>query len=255
VSSAPKHATEQESRDVAEAAREAEWKKESFMRSFFEGRFRLGLLHPHPVQDPDEAARGDAFLQALEAFARDHIDGDAIDREGHVPEAVLDGLRELGAFGIKIPQEYGGLGLSQVTYNRALGVVAARCASTGAFLSAHQSIGVPQPLTLFGTEEQKQAYLPRLAAGCPLGLRTHGAGGRIRSGESVDDGEPAEDGDGWILNGEKLWCTNGPRSEMMVVMARTPAREGVRARKPITAFIVETDGRGSRSSTNATSWG
>jgi len=240
VSSAPKHATEQESRDVAEAAREAEWKKESFMRSFFEGRFRLDLLHPHPVQDPDEAARGDAFLKALEEFARHHIDGDAIDREGHVPEEVLDGLRELGAFGIKIPQEYGGLGLSQVTYNRALGVVAARCASTGAYLSAHQSIGVPQPLTLFGTEEQKKAYLPRLAAGAlsAFALTEPEVGSDPANLSTV--AEPAEDGDGWILNGEKLWCTNGPRSEVMVVMARTPAREGVKARKPITAFIVET---------------
>lgn len=232
--------TEHESRQVAEAAREETWERVSFMRDLFEGRFRLELIHPPPEPDPEEEERGREFLEKIRAFTRDHIDGDAIDREAHVPEEVLDGLRALGAFGIKIPREYGGLGLSQVTYTRALGIVAARCASTGAFLSAHQSIGVPQPLTLFGTDAQKSAYLPRIARGAlsafaltepevgsdPANMGTHA--------------EPVEGGRAWILRGEKLWCTNGPRAELMVVMARTPAREGVRARRPITAFIVET---------------
>ncbi len=244
MSSAPKHASEQESRDVAEAARQKDWSQESFMRSFFEGNFRLDLLHPHPEQDPDEARRGEVFLRELEAFSREHIDGDAIDREGHVPEAVLDGLRALGAFGIKIPREYGGLGLSQVTYNRALAIVASHCASTGAFLSAHQSIGVPQPLTLFGTPDQKERYLPRLAKGALSAFAlTEPEVGSDPANLSTT-ATPTDDGSAWILNGEKLWCTNGPRSEVMVVMARTPAREGVKARRPITAFIVETDWEG-----------
>jgi alkylation response protein AidB-like acyl-CoA dehydrogenase len=244
MADAPSRVTEQESRDVAEAAREKSWEKASFMRSFFEGRFLLDLVHPHPEQDPEEARRARSFLRDLEAYARDHIDGDEIDREGHVPEAVLDGLRELGAFGIKIPREYGGLGLSQVTYNRALGIVASRCASTGAFLSAHQSIGVPQPLTLFGTEEQKRAYLPRLARGAisAFALTEPDVGSDPANLSTM--AEPTDDGSAWILNGEKLWCTNGPRAELMVVMARTPPREGVKARRPITAFVVESSWEG-----------
>ncbi len=234
-------ASEAESRNVAEAAREKKWEKESFMRAFFEGSFRLDLLDPPPPPDPEKEARAKPFLDKLRDFTERSIDGDAIDREGHVPEDVLDGLRELGAFGIKIPQEYGGLGLSQIAYNKALSIVSARCASTGAFLSAHQSIGVPQPLTRFGTEEQKKKYLPRLAAGALSAFAlTEPEVGSDPANLSTT-ARLSEDGSEWILNGEKLWCTNGPRSELMVVMAQTPPREGIKARKPITAFIVESD--------------
>jgi alkylation response protein AidB-like acyl-CoA dehydrogenase len=234
----------QHSRDVAESARERSWEKTSFMRDFFQGRFRLDLLHPLPPPDPDEAARAAAFLERLETFAREHIDGDAIDREAWVPDAVLDGLRELGAFGIKIPVEYGGLGLSQLSYARALGIVSRRCASTGAFLSAHQSIGAPQPLVLFGTEAQKRAYLPRIAAGALSAFALTEREVGSDPANLATEASLSDDGTHWILNGEKLWCTNGPRAELIVVMARTPAAgddagRGSR-RRPITAFLVET---------------
>ena len=233
-------ATEQEARQVAEAARETEWKNRSFARELYNGKLDLSLVHPLPKPDPEVEARAQPFLEKLEEFTRKHIDGDAIDRDRWVPQEVLDGLAEIGAFGIKIPVEYGGLGLSQYQYNKALAIVSSRCASTGAFLSAHQSIGAPQPLLYFGTEEQKRKYLPRLASGAlsafalteqdvgsdPANLSTHA--------------ELSDDGEHWILNGTKLWCTNGPRADIIVVMVRTPAREGVRSRKPITAFIVET---------------
>ena len=233
-------ATVQEARQMAEAARETEWKNRSFARGLYNGKLDLSLVHPLPKPDPEVEARAQPFLEKLEEFTRKHIDGDAIDRDRWVPQGVLDGLAEIGAFGIKIPVEYGGLGLSQYQYNKALAIVGSRCASTGAFLSAHQSIGAPQPLLYFGTEEQKRKYLPRLASGAlsafalteqdvgsdPANLSTHA--------------ELSDDGEHWILNGTKLWCTNGPRADIIVVMVRTPAREGVRSRKPITAFIVET---------------
>ena len=233
-------ATEQEARQVAESARETEWKNRSFARGLYNGELDLSLVHPLPQPDPEVEARAKPFLAKLKEFTRTHIDGDAIDRDRWVPQEVLDGLAKIGAFGIKIPIEYGGLGLSQYQYNKALAIVGSRCASTGAFLSAHQSIGAPQPLLYFGTEEQKLEYLPRLAGGelsafalteqdvgsDPANLSTHA--------------ELSDDGEHWILNGTKLWCTNGPRADIIVVMARTPAREGVKSRKPITAFIVET---------------
>ena len=233
-------ATQQEARQVAEAARETEWKNRSFARGLYNGKLDLSLVHPLPKPDPEVEARAQPFLEKLKEFTRTHIDGDAIDRDRWVPQEVLDGLAKIGAFGIKIPIEYGGLGLSQYQYNKALAIVGSRCASTGAFLSAHQSIGAPQPLLYFGTEEQKRKYLPRLAAGAlsafalterdvgsdPANLSTHA--------------DLSADGEHWILNGTKLWCTNGPRADIIVVMVRTPAREGVRSSKPITAFIVET---------------
>ena len=232
-------ASEREAREVAESAREKRWRRRSFAGSLFSGRFRPHWVHPHPLPDPGEQFRGRHFLRQLERFARDHIDGDAVDREAWVPEEVLDGLRALGAFGIKIPREYGGLGLSQATYNQALQIVASRCISTAAFLSAHQSIGVPQPLSYFGTEAQKRAYLPRLAAGAlsAFALTEPDAGSDPANMSTT--ATPAADGSAYILNGEKLWCTNGPRAELLVVMARTPARAGVKGKRPISAFIVD----------------
>jgi alkylation response protein AidB-like acyl-CoA dehydrogenase len=233
------------SRDVAESAREDRWEHQSFMRACFEGRVRLDLLrHRPPPPDPETAARGERFLRDLEAFVRDRVDGDAIDREGWVPDEVLDGLRELGAFGIKIPVEYGGLGLSQRIYARALEIVASRCASTGAFLSAHQSIGVPQPLLLFGSEAQKRAFLPRIARGALSGFALTEPEVGSDPAHLSTTAHLSEDRRHWILNGRKLWCTNGPRAELLVVMARTPPREGVRPRRPITAFLVETASEG-----------
>jgi alkylation response protein AidB-like acyl-CoA dehydrogenase len=238
-----KRASELESREVAESAREQDWEKKSFARALFEGRFDLSLVYPHPEPDPDEQARAAVFLEKLEAFSRDHIDGDAIDRNGWVPQGVLDGLAELGAFGIKISPEFGGLGLSQLSYNRALEIVSSRCGATGAFLSAHQSIGVPGPIQKFGTQEQKERYLPRLAKGAlsAFALTEPEVGSDPANMETT--AELSEDGSHWILNGEKLWTTNGPRAEIIIVMARTPAPEGSK-RKPITAFVVETEWEG-----------
>jgi len=240
MTSQTKLATEHEAREVAEHAREQDWEKRSFARSLFEGNPHLDLIHPHPQPDPEEQARADRFLTALEAYAREHIDGDAIDREGWVPQEVLDGLADLGAFGIKIPREYGGLGLSYLTYVRALAIVGSRCASTGAFLSAHQSIGVPVPVLHFGTEEQKKRYLPRLAKGALSAFALTEKDVGSDPANMSTNAELSPDGSHWILNGEKLWTTNGPRADIIVVMARTPAREGS-SRKPISAFIVETD--------------
>src|ERR687895_1805078 len=157
-------ATEKEARDVAEGARETEWAHPSFVRELFLGRFRLDLIHPHPPSDPAEEARAKPFMDKLRALL-ERVDSDEIDRTGHIPEELVQELRDMGAFGIKIPTKYGGLGLSQTSYIRAIEMVTSKDGSLTALLSASQSIGVPQPLKLFGTEEQKKKFFPRLAAG------------------------------------------------------------------------------------------
>ena len=133
---------EQEARQVAEAARETEWVMPSFVRELFLGKLRLDLIHPPPAQDPAEKERGAEFHRRLYEFAKT-VDGEEIERTGKVPDEVVDGLRRLGAFGIKIPQEYGGLGLSQRSYNKSIAIIGSAAASLGVLLSAHQSIGVP----------------------------------------------------------------------------------------------------------------
>ena len=231
--------TEQEARQVAESARETEWVKPSFVRELFLGRLRLDLIHPIPqAADPAERERAAAFMEKLKVVAS-HIDAEEVDRTGRVPATIIDELREIGAFGIKIPQKYGGLELTQTSYNAAIAYLSTSCSALGVLLSAHQSIGVPQPLKMFGTDEQKKKYLPRLAAGAisAFALTEPDVGSDPARMEATADLTP--EGDAYILNGEKLWCTNGPIAEIMVVMARTPARDG--KRRGITAFIVESD--------------
>src|SRR5438046_1020411 len=230
-----------EAREVAEAAREQEWAAPSFVRDLFLGKFRLDLIHPYPEQDPEEVRRARPFLEKLERLLREQVDSDRIDREGEIPDAVIQGLRDLGAFGIKIPREYGGLGLSQLSYMKAIELVSSIDGSITALVSAHQSIGVPQPLKLFGTETQKKKYLPRLAKGAisAFALTEPGVGSDPAAMETM--AVPTPDGQAWILNGEKLWCTNGTKAELLVVIARTPSKVvNGKEKRQITAFIVET---------------
>src|SRR5688500_1836381 len=235
------HASEREARETAEQARETEWEHPSFVRELFLGRFRLDLIHPHPEQnDPDEAARAADFMAKLRAVL-DRVDSDEIDRIGEIPESVVQALRDIGAFGIKIPREYGGLGLSQMTYIRALELITSQDGNLTALISAHQSIGVPQPLSLFGTDDQKRRFFPRLAKGAisAFGLTEVDAGSDPANMSTT--ATPSEDGSHFILNGEKLWCTNGTRADLFVIMARTADQElpNGKTRKQITAFIVE----------------
>src|SRR5438094_2750381 len=230
-----------EAREVAEAAREQHWVAPSFVRDLFLGRLRMALIDPYPEQDPEEVRRAQPFLEQRERCLRDEVDSDKIDREGEIPDAVIEGLRALGAFGIKIPREYGGLGLSQLSYMKAIELVSSVDGSVTALLSAHQSIGVPQPLKMFGSEAQKKKYFPRLAKGAvsAFALTEPGVGSDPAAMETT--AVPSDDGEAWILNGEKLWCTNGTKAELMVVMARTPSKvvHG-KEKRQITAFIVET---------------
>jgi alkylation response protein AidB-like acyl-CoA dehydrogenase len=239
-----KHVSADEARDVAEAARETEWERPSFVRDLFLGRFDLSRIHPHPIPDAESVARAKPFMDALRAFLRDY-DADAVDRTGRIPEEDVQRLREMGAFGIKIPREYGGLGLSTHAYIDALALISAKCGSLSALISASQSIGVPQPLTLVGTEEQKRRFFPRIARGAITAFALTEPGVGSDPANMVTTAKLSDDGKEWILNGEKLWCTNGTRCELLVVMARTPDRiVNGKPRRQITAFIVEANAPG-----------
>ena len=232
--------SEQESRDVAEAARDTEWTAPSFVRELFLGNFRLDLIHPFPQQTPEDKARTDAYIAKLRPII-ERVDSDEIDRTGELPEDVVQELREIGAFGLKIPEEYGGIGLSQVGYGRTIGMVTSKDGNLTALLSAHQSIGVPQPLKLFGTPEQKKKYLPRIARGAisAFALTEDGVGSDPAALSTM--ATPTEDGSAFIINGQKLWCTNGTMAELLVVMARTPDKvKNGKSIPQITAFIVDT---------------
>ncbi|MEW2135928.1 acyl-CoA dehydrogenase family protein [Streptomyces sp. NPDC005409] len=233
--------TEREARQVAEAAREQDWRKPSFAKELFLGRFRLDLIHPHPLPADEDVRRGEAFLARLREFCESSIDGARIEREAKIPDETVRGLKELGALGMKIDPKYGGLGLTQVYYNKALALVGSVSPAIGALLSAHQSIGVPQPLKMFGTQEQKDAYLPRCATtAISAFLLTEpdvGSDPARLATTAVPDGE-----DAYVLDGVKLWTTNGVVADLLVVMARVPKSENHRG--GITAFVVEADSPG-----------
>ncbi|MFB6671756.1 acyl-CoA dehydrogenase family protein [Streptomyces sp. NPDC056390] len=232
--------TEREARQVAEAAREQGWRKPSFAKELFLGRFRLDLIHPHPQPAGEDVRRGEEFLARLRDFCETRIDSARIEREARIPDEVINGLKELGALGMKIDIKYGGLGLTQVYYNKALALVGSANPAIGALLSAHQSIGVPQPLKIFGTQEQKDTFLPRCA-------RTDITAFLLTEPDVGSD--PARlattavpDGDSYVLDGVKLWTTNGVVADLLVVMARVPKAEGRKG--GITAFVVEADSEG-----------
>ncbi|MES2923419.1 MAG: acyl-CoA dehydrogenase family protein [Verrucomicrobiota bacterium] len=222
--------------ELAESSRDSR-ELSGFAASLFDGSPDFRPLFPFPVQNAADRAEGDAFLEKLGNFLRDHTDPDAIDREGEIPDEVIHGLAALGAFGIKIPKDLGGLGLSQTNYSRAAMLLGGHCGNLTALLSAHQSIGIPQPLLVFGSDEQKKKYLPQCAAGdiSAFALTETDVGSdpaRMKTSARLSD-----DGSHWILDGEKLWCTNGLKAKHLIVMARTPIPDKPHA---ITAFIVET---------------
>ena len=231
------HVSELEARAVAEASRETRWESPSFVRELFLGRLELNLIHPHLEPDSEEQVRAAAFFEKLERLLRDEVDPEEVEHTGRIPQPVIERLKEIGAFGIKIPREYGGLGLSQYSYGRAMGLVATRCGAMVALLSAHQSIGVPTPVKLFGTEEQKKRLLPRLAKGAISAFALTEVDVGSDPARMTTTAMPTADGTGYVLNGEKLWCTNGSIAELFVVMARTPGKPGKPG--PISAFVVE----------------
>lgn len=226
--------SEKQAREVAEHARAAEWLQPSFGKELFLGRLRLDLIHPHPSGTPEAAERGEAFLAKLREFCETQIDASVIERDAQIPDAVILGLKELGALGMKIDPKYGGLGLSQVYYNRALTLACSVHTALGALLSAHQSIGVPQPISMFGTDEQKQTWLPRCAREVSAFLLTEPD---VGSDPARLHTTATPDGDDYVLDGLKLWTTNGVIADLMVVMAKVPKSEGHRG--GISAFVVE----------------
>jgi alkylation response protein AidB-like acyl-CoA dehydrogenase len=228
---------ELEARELIESSREADWKGKSFMKEIFLGKFRYDWIAPFPETAP--SAEFLAWAAKVKEFFETKVDPIAIDATGEYPAEMLDGLRALGAFGIKTPKEYGGLGFNQVEYGLAMELMGRYDASVLALLSAHQSIGVPTPVKLFGTEEQKKRFLPRTAKGAISAFALTEPDVGSDPGKLTTSCVKNADGN-YVLNGMKLWCTNGTIAELMVVMARDPET------KKISAFIVEANTPGIR---------
>lgn len=214
--------------------------EESFMKAVFHGVIAEDLIFPYPKMDEEERENVAMMCESVAKFCETRVDSVKIDKEHKIPDDVLAGMKELGLFGLIIPEEYGGLGLSATGYARVIQELAAHDASLAVTVGAHQSIGL-KGILLFGTEQQKKKYLPKLATGEWV------AGFALTEPEAGSDAasirtraEPTDDGNHYILNGSKIWITNGTFANVFTVFARTsdPDRED----KPrITALIVERD--------------
>lgn len=236
---------QREALELAEASRDPLDERGSFASNLFIGKFNFERIFPYPAQSAEDAAKGEPFLNQLREYLAANVDADEIDRTGEIPQKNIDDLFAMGAFGVKIPTQYGGLGLSQVNYGRAAMLLGSWDANLTALVSAHQSIGVPQPLLLFGTEEQKAKYLPRVARKeiSAFALTEWNAGSDPANMSLT--ATPTEDGSAYVLNGEKLWCTNLIKAGVLVVMAKTPPKiVNGKERKQISAFIVDVDSAG-----------
>ena len=195
----------------------------SFMAGLFEGRPEFALLCP-PEEPPEERAAGEAYCKKMEAFLRSEVDPDEIERTAKIPTRVLKGLFDLGAFGMKIPKQYGGLGFSYKNYGRVLTVMASWSNILSLTVAVPQSIGIAIPILLFGNEEQKAKYLPRVAredisAFALTEPLTGSDAANIQTEAKLDQA-----GGQFVVNGEKIWCTNGPIARYVTLIARVPVR-------------------------------
>jgi len=213
----------------------------SFMKSLFQGKIEHELLFPYPTVSPEEAEYLDTFLEMLRKFSEDHVDSVAIDENEKIPREVLDGLGELGLWGLIIPEEYEGYGFSQTAYSKVFEEVAKIDASIVVTLGAHSSIGL-KGIILFGTDEQKQKYLPKLATGeqyAAFALTEPGSGSDAAS--ITTRAELSDDGQHYILNGNKIWITNGGIADVFTVFAQTEVEVDGEKKDKISAFIVTRD--------------
>lgn len=231
--------------EMAEAAREKKYKNPSLGRQLFMGSFDPELVFPFPKQSAEDKKIGDELVAKVSDFLKENLDANEVDANRTIPESVIKGLADMKLFAMKIPKEFGGLELSQVNYNKVLLAVGSICGSTTTLLSAHQSIGVPQPLLMFGTDEQKKKYLPRFSQGAISAFALTEPDVGSDPAKMTTEAKLSEDGDHYVINGSKLWCTNGTLADIIVVMAQTaPIIVNGREKKQVTAFIVEMDSPG-----------
>jgi acyl-CoA dehydrogenase family member 9 len=210
--------------------------KVGFAKGLFFGQYFAERLPPYPDLHADAAVND--LVDRVRQFSRERIDPNAIDRGAEIPDDVVRGLGELGVLGACLPTDCGGRGRGQVAYCRVLEILGGCCGSTALFVNAHHSIG-PRAIVLFGTKEQQQQWLPKLASGewiSAFALTEPEAGSDAANVQST--ATPTEDGRGYLLNGEKRWITNGGLAQVLTVMARTPAAGG---ESKITAFLVTPD--------------
>lgn len=211
------------------------------LRSLMAGQVPEDAVFPFPEIPPEERETVSAFLESFRGFARDHIDSARIEREHQISKDVMEGLAQLGAFGMTIPEAYGGYGFSSSAYCRVMEESGTLDASLGILIGGHQSIGL-KALILYGSEEQKRKWLPKLASGemiAAFALTEPEAGSDAASIKTTADYDEATDT--FLLNGNKHWISNGGFAEFFTVFAKDVKLAAKDEHRRITAFAVTKD--------------
>uniref|UniRef100_A0A3B4XVF9 Complex I assembly factor ACAD9, mitochondrial n=1 Tax=Seriola lalandi dorsalis TaxID=1841481 RepID=A0A3B4XVF9_SERLL len=209
-----------------------------YAKDLFLGQVNKAEVFPYPEIGNEELEEINQFVAPVERFFNEEVDSAKIDHEAKIPPETLNGLKELGLFGIMIPEEYGGLGLSNTMYAR-LAEIISLDGSIAVTLAAHQAIGL-KGILIAGSDAQKEKYLPKLASGEHIAafcLTEPGSGSDAASIQTR--ATLSEDGKHYLINGSKIWISNGGMADIMTVFARTEVTvDGVKKDK-ISAFIVE----------------
>jgi acyl-CoA dehydrogenase family member 9 len=216
----------------------------SFMKSLFFGQIREELIFPYPHLPTETAETVKMVLDSIERFGKDQVKAAEWDEKGAMPLEMVAQMAELGILGIAVPEEYGGLGFPQSGYVRVLASMAAIDGAVAVTMGAHQSIGY-KALVLFGSENQKKAYLPRLATGQLFAcycLTEPSSGSDAASIKTT--AKLSADGKHWVLNGSKLWITNGGVATFATIFAKTEVEENGQKKDKLTCFIVELPAEG-----------
>jgi acyl-CoA dehydrogenase family member 9 len=232
---------DEEQRRLAEELLFAGKKAPSFGKQLYFGVFDPNNIFPYPQVSEEEEKNTSEFLKKVKALAENEIDPDWIDRNASIPDSLIASLGKLGILGVTIPQEYGGLGMSQYAYCKAVEIISARCGSTALFINAHQSVGL-KALLLFGTPEQKGRWLPPLARGEQLAafsLTEPNAGSDASGIETRAVFDPEHNV--YHINGVKQWTTNGAIAQVLTVMAKMEIDTPQGKQDKITAFLVTPD--------------
>ncbi|CAM5155053.1 unnamed protein product [Natator depressus] len=213
--------------------------RSAYAKELFLGKLRKEEVFPYPEISNEELEEINQFVGPVEKFFSEEVDSKKIDQDAKIPPETLKGLKSLGLFGMQVPEEYGGLGLSNTMYAR-LGEIISLDGSIAVTLAAHQAIGL-KGILIAGTDEQKAKYLPKLASGEHIAafcLTEPGSGSDAASIQSR--ATMSEDGKSFLLNGSKIWISNGGLADIFTVFARTEVVDKDGAKKDkISAFIVE----------------
>ncbi|EHB09577.1 Acyl-CoA dehydrogenase family member 9, mitochondrial [Heterocephalus glaber] len=214
--------------------------RRSFAKELFLGKIEKKGVFPFPEVSQDELNEINQFVGLVERFFAEEVDSGKIDREGKIPDDTLEKLKSLGLFGMQVPEAYGGLGLSNTMSTR-LGEIVSLDGSIAVTLAAHQALGL-KGIVLFGTEAQKAKYLPRLASGEHVAAFCLTEPARNDAASIRSRATLSEDKTHYVLNGSKVWITNGGLAEIFTMFAKTEVVDSDGSVKDrITAFIVERD--------------